>query len=206
MDTVYLKLGKHQEVKTTLVTLGDIAEVWCQNQVLQEQCKALVIVALQAKDGSRKVGSILQIIEKIEEMNAEVEIQNLGESDFVVEYRSKKNTAVMDFLKAAFVCAISLIGAAFAIMTFNNDGDVISIFDTMTTLITGQEPQRISLMEIAYAVGLPLGIILFFNHFSKKQVTRDPTPIEVQMRLYEDNICHTMVENHQKKEAEQRDS
>jgi stage V sporulation protein AA len=202
MDTVYLKLGKHREVHHTLVTLGDIAEVWSQNTLLKKQCEEIVVVALQPKDGSRTVGSILQLIAKIQEIYPEIEIENLGESDFIVEYQSNKKHSVLNAAKALFVCAISLIGAAFAIMTFNNDGDVVTIFTTLTTLMTGEEPSGIMPMEVAYAVGMPVGIILFFNHFSQKQVTHDPTPIEVQMRLYEDNVCHTLVENQQKKEAE----
>lgn len=36
-------------------------------------------------------------------------------------------------------------------------------------------------MEIMYAIGLALGIIIFYNHFGGKRLSSDPTPLEVQM-------------------------
>ncbi len=46
-----------------------------------------------------------------------------------------------------------------------------------------------------YSVGLVVGILIFFNHFGKKRFTVDPTPMEVQMRLYENDIQTTLVED-----------
>ena len=53
-------------------------------------------------------------------------------------------------------------------------------------------------------LGLAIGILIFFNHFGKKRFTVDPTPMEIQMRLYENDIQTTLVENaaRQKKELE----
>ena len=42
---------------------------------------------------------------------------------------------------------------------------------------------------------LVVGILIFFNHFGKKRFTVDPTPMEVQMRLYENDIQTTLVED-----------
>ena len=39
-------------------------------------------------------------------------------------------------------------------------------------------------IEICYAIGMPVGIIIFYNHIGKKKITQDPTPIEVEMRKY----------------------
>ena len=51
------------------------------------------------------------------------------------------------------------------------------------------------ILEIMYSVGLVVGILIFFNHFGKKRFTVDPTPMEVQMRLYENDIQTTLVED-----------
>ena len=50
-------------------------------------------------------------------------------------------------------------------------------------------------MEIAYSAGLMIGILIFFNHFGKRRFTVDPTPMEVQMRVYENDIQTTLIEN-----------
>ena len=42
----------------------------------------------------------------------------------------------------------------------------------------------------------------FFNHFGKKKFSVDPTPIEVEMRLYENDLQTTLIENISRKEQE----
>lgn len=68
-------------------------------------------------------------------------------------------------------------------------------------LVTGQESNGFTVMEIMYSVGIAVGIIVFYNHFGGKRITKDPTPIEVQMRLYEDDVNTTLVEGCNRKET-----
>ena len=42
--------------------------------------------------------------------------------------------------------------------------------------------------------------MVFFNHISAGKVNTDPTPLEVEMRLYEENISKTLIDNAQRKE------
>lgn len=42
----------------------------------------------------------------------------------------------------------------------------------------------------------------FFNHFGKRRFSVDPTPIEVEMRLYENDLQTTLIENISRKEQE----
>ena len=99
-----------------------------------------------------------------------------------------------------FVCMICFCGAAFAIMTFNNDVSVTSVFGEVYRLITGRESNGHTMLEVSYSVGLAVGILAFFNHFAKWKISADPTPLEVEMRLYEDNICKTVIQNDSRKE------
>ena len=39
-----------------------------------------------------------------------------------------------------------------------------------------------------------LGIIVFFNHFSRKKLHNDPTPIEIEICTYEEDSNKTMLE------------
>lgn len=57
-------------------------------------------------------------------------------------------------------------------------------------------------VELTYCVGLIVGILAFFNHFGGKKFTVDPTPMEVEMRLYENDIQTTLIENYSRKEQE----
>jgi len=120
-----------------------------------------------------------------------------------------------DWVKTALVCLIVFFGGAFAIMTFNNDGSVSDIFKDVDRLIAGNEQREenseesnnadksmgVLILEISYSVGLILGVTIFFNHFGKRKVTLDPTPIEVQMRLYEEQVETTVIRNASRKES-----
>ena len=50
-------------------------------------------------------------------------------------------------------------------------------------------------LQVGYCIGLAVGIIIFFNHFGKKKITKDPTPIQVQMRKYANDIDTVFIEN-----------
>ena len=49
---------------------------------------------------------------------------------------------------------------------------------------------------------LAAGILLFFNHFASWKITEDPTPIEVEMSLYEENLNKTIIQNGERKGAD----
>ena len=46
-------------------------------------------------------------------------------------------------------------------MTFNEDVSVADVFDKVYRLVLGQEKQGGSIIEICYAIGLPVGILVF---------------------------------------------
>ena len=140
--------------------------------------------------------SVLRIISLIHEQFPDLVIQNLGESDMIVTYEDQKTApAAWHIIKTAFVAAVTFFGAAFSIMAFNNDVDVTKLFGQLHELVTGQETSGFSILEITYSIGLTAGILIFFNHFGKRRFTADPTPMEIQMRLYENDIQTTIVEN-----------
>lgn len=40
-----------------------------------------------------------------------------------------------------------------------------------------------------------MGILVFFNHIGKKKSLQDPTPIQVEMRKYEQDVDMAFIEN-----------
>jgi len=106
------------------------------------------------------------------------------------------------FLKIVGVVAVTFIGAGFSIMAFNNDVDVSRLFAQIYEFFMGKPKEGFSVLELTYCVGLIVGILVFFNHFGGKKFTVDPTPMEVEMRLYENDIQTTLIENYSRKEQE----
>lgn len=94
----------------------------------------------------------------------------------------------MKNLKMCIVCVIVFLGAAFAIMSFNEDVAVGELFQKIYIIIEGKNHQGFGVLECTYGIGIALGITVFFNCFSKRQINADPTPIELKMQQYDDDI------------------
>ena len=202
-ETLYIKGDKNIEVTKPEVTLGDILSMECSNQNVIPRLKTIKVMKMQEKNGQRKVISILKIIKLIHEIYPNMDVQNLGETDIIVTYEEQKSTGMISYLiKTGFTAVLTFTGAAFAIMTFNNDVSVRKLFSQIYQLMTGIKPQGSTILELSYSIGLTIGILLFFNHFGKKKFSVDPPPLEVQMRTYENEIQTTLVENASRKGKE----
>ena len=199
--TLYLKLNQISEIHEKSVYLKDIAEIYSDDPALMAKCRALKIRTVPDDHNGRYVDSVITVLEKIYELDPQIQVNNLGETDFIIDFQKPRPPRYLSaWLKTAAVCLISFFGAAFAIMTFNNDVSVTSVFGEVYRLLTGQESSGQTILELSYSVGLAVGIIVFFNHFAKWKINTDPTPLEVEMRLYEDNICKTVIQNDSRKE------
>lgn len=201
--TLYIKGDRDVEVTKPDVTLGDLLSMECTDKLMLAKIKTLKIIRFKKSGKQRCVVSVLKIISCIHEKFPQADVQNLGETDIIVTYEDQETPAlVWHIIKTAFVAAVTFFGAAFSIMAFNNDVDVTKLFGQIYELVTGQEAGGFSILEIAYSVGVAAGILIFFNHFGKKRFTVDPTPMEIQMRLYENDIQTTLIENSERRGEE----
>ena len=205
-ETVYVKADRNIEVSKTDVTIGDVMKIECVNPTVLARIKCMKLLKFHNADNKNKdriAVSILKVIASIHEVYPNVDIQNMGETDFIVTYEKQKTTGgIWHFVKAVMVVLISFAGAAFSIMTFNNDVDITKIFSQIYELMTGVKSDGFTVLELTYSIGIVIGILVFFNHFGKKKFTVDPTPIEVEMRLYENDIQTTLIEDYSRKETE----
>ena len=200
---LYIKGDRDVEVTKPDVTLGDLLSMECTDKLMLAKIKTLKVIRFKKSGRQRCVVSVLKIIACIHEKFPEADVQNLGESDIIVTYEDQKTPALAwHIIKTVFVAAVTFFGAAFSIMAFNNDVDVTKLFGQIYEFVTGQEAGGFTVLEIAYSMGVTAGILIFFNHFGKKRFTVDPTPMEIQMRLYENDIQTTLIENSERRGEE----
>lgn len=201
-DTLYINIKQNSEVHKKDVFLSDVADVYCVNRAAESKAKALKVLTIRENRNKRYIMAAIDVIEKLQEQDPKLQIDNLGEVSFIVDYQKPGRPAYFTaWLKTLFVCVIAFFGSAFAIMTFNNDASVSDVFKEIYRLVMGAESDGFTVLELSYTVGLALGIIVFFNHFAKIKINTDPTPLEVEMRLYEDNINKTLIQNDGRKES-----
>lgn len=205
-ETVYIKADRDIEVTKPDVTLGDVLTLECSNPAVVSRIKAIKLLKFHHVDDkhqNRTAVSILKVIQCIHECYPNIEVQNMGETDFIVTYEEQQTAGgAVHYAKAVIVVIISFLGAAFSIMAFNNDVDTTKMFAQIYELLTGRQSDGFTILELTYSIGLIIGILTFFNHFGKKKFTVDPTPMEVEMRLYENDIQTTLIETYSRKEKE----
>nr|WP_288830194.1 stage V sporulation protein AA [uncultured Clostridium sp.] len=201
--TVYLNISEITEVHHKEVQLKDVADVYCDDSAVMNKCNALRIKTIHSDRSKRYIESTLDVIKKLVEMDPAISVNNVGKVDYIIDYHKPKSPNwVWQWMKTIFVCIICFCGAAFAIMTFNNDVSVPDVFKEIYRIIMREESGGFTILEVSYSVGLALGIIGFFNHFAKIKINTDPTPLEVEMRLYEDNVSKTLIQNEGRKESD----
>lgn len=200
--TVYVKLSEITELHHKDVILKDVAEVFCDDKNVQNKCSAMKIKTIRKDQKHRYVMSALEVIEKLTQLDSAIQVNNVGEMDFIIAYQPPNPPMyIWQWLKTIFVCTVCFCGAAFAIMTFNNDVSVTDVFNEIYRLVMGRESDGFTVLEVSYSIGLAIGIIGFFNHFAAKKLNTDPTPLEVEMRLYEDNVSKTLIAQDGRKES-----
>lgn len=200
---LYMKGESCISVSKKEILLKDLLKLECSDEKIVKKLENILVLKICSEKNKRYILSVLKIIQMIHKYEPDLEICNLGCGDFIVKYEihQKKDTWVQA-VKMIFVVLITFVGASFSIMTFNNDAGIPNLFSDIYLWVMGREKEGFSVLEFAYSIGISIGILVFFNHFGKKKFTEDPTPIEVEMRLYENNIQTTLIQNDSRKGLE----
>ena len=195
---VYIKMERSVEVEVPEVFLTDVASVECRNRQVKELACHLCIYCFQKSGEKRTVVSVLRVIQLLEEkLGSQILVQSVGEKDVFIQWGSgKREKQAAKPWKIALISLVTFCGSAFTLMAYHNDIEIHKIFEGTVKLVLPQKLQLgLMILEVAYSLGLGLGIIVFFNHVGKWKLSNDPTPIEVALRKYELDVDTTLMEN-----------
>lgn len=200
---VYVKCNRNIVCTNEDVYLREIGSLLCEDKRVLRRCEELRIYHFVNQ--KYVVIDILQIIQKMVQTCPGIRVESLGEKEVILEpgfiteeekkgkKTSEKGQKWWNGLKLIFVCGICFFGTGFTIMAFQNDIGINGVFDTVYEILMGEKPSGVNALQLGYAVGLFLGILLFFNHVGKKKISSDPTPIQVSLQNYEEDVNNTLV-------------
>ena len=83
---LYLKIEQCILVPFTSVKIGDVAVMECTESAIINRLKTEKLLEVDQNPNNRKVVSVMYVIQKIHTIYPELEVQNLGESDFIEIY------------------------------------------------------------------------------------------------------------------------
>lgn len=195
-ETVYIKAPQCIQVNQPDVALKDFLTIHTSDQHLKKQIQSLPFYHFSKNEKEQVIVSILKVIELITRHYPDVDIDNLGEGDFILSYEPQSNhEKIKETIFTIFICMVAFFGGGYAIMAYNTDVGAKELFTYLSMLFLGNAQTGVVYLSISYAIGLTVGMLLFFNHLGSKKLTDDPTPLEIQMRLYEKDISTTIIKD-----------
>lgn len=191
---VYLKLEQSVQVSNKRITLEDIAEIYAWDYSVTKELGKIVVLTVKGDKNEKNVISALKLIELMQKEYPGINIDHIGEPDLVVEYRKPvPENKLVEGIKLVVLSLIVFFGSAFTIMTFNTDVSVGEVFDLVYELVMQKPNTNGSVLEVAYSIGIPIGILGFYNHYKVRKAKEDPTPVHVEMRNYETEMNTAII-------------
>jgi stage V sporulation protein AA len=188
---LYIRLRRKARIhKGSLVYLGDIAQMIADPEI-EKELALLQIYHPRQKDGNRVLIDMMLIVRKIKEKYPQLQIEHFGEPHVLLEiYTDSKQPNKVGIV---LVWLILFIGSGLAIMNFHADVSMLEVHKRIYELITGQKIEHPYLLQIPYSLGIGAGMVIFFNHLFKKKFNEEPSPLEVEMFLYQENLNHYVI-------------
>lgn len=193
---IYIKPKEKVKIYVTrVVRIKDVADVFV-NKGNKQQVEKLIAMEIPQEKNKMHIISVLEIVQIIQQAFPDATVSNLGSSDVLVDYYRKpeKENKILLFLKIALVSIILFAGASTTIMAFHTDSDIPGVLKNYNKVFGNGVEEIPKTLSVSYSLGLALGIFVFFNHFSKLAISNDPTPIEVEISLYEEDTIASMVQ------------
>ena len=194
-ETLYIQIQKSIHIDKPTLYVSDIGELFCQDKTIENEISHIVLKNLKDKKGIRVCMNAIDVVKEIQSKYPNVDVNSIGETEFIVEYAvHKTRPRVLEFAIVFFVAAFTFLGSMYAIMAYNNDVGTVEIFENVYEFLGLSDYSDNNVLEIAYGIGLALGIIVFYNHFGSFKITKDPTPIQVEMDKYQKDIDDTLID------------
>ncbi|HHW39418.1 MAG TPA: stage V sporulation protein AA [Bacillales bacterium] len=190
-DTIYLRMRLRVQTKPdSIIKIDDITQVIGPENIVN-QIRNLSLYQISKSDKNIVVIDLMHIISTIQSFNSAIDIQTIGPTQTIVDviYRPKKPNIGFIIL----VWLLLFIGSAITIMNFHEDVSMQQVHQKLYYIITGEQLVKPLLLQIPYSLGLGIGMILFFNHLFKKRINEEPSPLEVEMFKYQQDLDQYVI-------------
>ncbi|MEH6945235.1 stage V sporulation protein AA [Bacillus sp. JJ722] len=193
---VYVRMRNRLEVEgKTTIYVKDIAKV-IGPQLTVERILNHQIYEITKADRNIIIIDFIQLVESVLQVYKNVEIQGVGPNQTIIEVKQKDRKHNIGLF--ILVWLLLFVGAAITIMNFHEDVSMPIVHQKLYKLMTGKDEQKPLLLQIPYSIGLGVGMVLFFNHFFKKRFNEEPSPLEVEMFNYQQDLDRYVMMNENK--------
>ncbi|PZE21998.1 stage V sporulation protein AA [Paenibacillus xerothermodurans] len=189
--TLYIRLRKRVSVRPgQSVHLGQIAQLLVDAEY-EPALRQLWVHKPEAHEGNIILIDMLMIVKKIKEMYPFLQIEHFGDPHCLIEVVEERKPP--NLLVIGVVWLLLFTGSGLAIMNFHADVSMAEVHQRIYQLLTGHRVEHPLLLQIPYSLGIGLGMMVFFNHLFKKKFNEEPSPLEVEMFMYQENVNYYVI-------------
>lgn len=193
MAVIYTRMRNRVHVKVgQKVRIKDVAKIIGSEELISRIEESLLLT-VNSEDKNIIIIDLAQLIMAIQIIDPQLEVETFGPSQTIIEVVS--STRKFSFITFAIIWLLLFVGAGMTIMNFHVDVSMGEVHQKLFTLITGRIDDKPLLIQIPYSFGLGIGMILFFNHFFKKRFNEEPSPLEVEMFNYQQDLDRYVIMN-----------
>ncbi|TCT25639.1 stage V sporulation protein AA [Melghiribacillus thermohalophilus] len=190
-DVVYIRLKNYiKATEKQKLMLKDIAYITGNSKFIP-RLKHTFIYQLKSSDQKYIVMDIFTVITELHEQFPNIEFQPVGPNQTIVEIERRKRQP--NLLAVTGIWILLFVGSGMAIMNFHYDVSMQEVQQKLHYMLTGEQQKFPLWIQIPYSIGLGLGMILFFNHVFKKRFNEEPSPLEVEMFNYEQDLNQYVI-------------
>ncbi|MBM7598306.1 stage V sporulation protein AA [Virgibacillus halotolerans] len=185
-EIVYLRMKKTIGIsKMKEIHLKDIAYL-STSSTSKKKLEDVPIYRITKKDKNIVIIDSFLIIDYLIHTFSEIEVQLIGPTQTII--RINKSKKAPSIFIVVFIWLLLFIGTAMTIMNFHYDVSMQEVQQKLHYLLTGERNDYPLWIQIPYSLGLGMGTLLFFNHWFNKRFNEEPSPLEVEIYNYQQDL------------------
>jgi stage V sporulation protein AA len=189
--TVYIRLRKRMCVRPgETLHLGRIAQLIAEPEY-EQALRQLWVHQPQLHEGNIILIDMMLIVKKIKQLYPFLQIEHFGEPHCLIEVMEERKPP--NIVVIGLVWLLLFIGSGLAIMNFHADVSMALVHQRIYELLTGRWVEHPLMLQIPYSIGIGVGMAVFFNHLFKKKFNEEPSPLEVEMFMYQENVNYYVI-------------
>lgn len=183
---VYIRMKrKMQAEQRQWITLQDVAHI-SSSLPWQAELETIRLYQVTKQDDMYKVLDSIHIIQLLQRNYPHLEFQMTGSPETIVKVLEPKKKFIYVRLLIAWI--ILFVGTAMTIINFHYDVSMQEVQQKLHFLLTGNWVAHPLWLQIPYSMGLGLGMILFLNHWFRKKINEEPSPLDIELFTYQRDI------------------
>src|SRR5699024_6114201 len=183
-EMIYIRLKKQLTVdQDTSLMLSELATVIAADDVVDELKCISLPVQFESTYEKTSIIESFHILQKILTLYPNAYVQFLGTTEVLLERKMAEKKYSKWLL--LFIWIVLWVGAMMTIINFHYDVNMQEVQQKIHYILTGEHKTNPLTIQIPYAIGLGIGMMLFLHESFFPHKQEEPSPLDIEMYRYQ---------------------